>query len=152
MIRILIIISIVLISLESTVAQSADDFNTQLEEVSVDSLITLHKAFNNQYNSINGYRVQIFKGSGNSALENAEIIMAEFTADQTNTLAYISFMEPYYRIRVGDFKTRLEALNFLKIIKGTYPSSFVIKDNIELTELPKYQKTINYEQEDSSGY
>jgi len=133
------------------VAQS-DVIYDSSEELGVDSLINLHKEFNENYSSVMGYRVQIFKGSGNSALENAELMIEEFYEKELKTTAYISFMEPYYRIRVGDYKTRLEALSFLNKIKDEYPSAFVIQDKIELVELSKYQKTNNYEQENNSRY
>jgi len=38
------------------------------------------------------------------------------------------------------------------VIKGDYPSAFVIKDNIEFVDLPKYQKSLDHEQENSSRY
>jgi hypothetical protein len=122
------------------------------QEISVDSLLALHKDYNANYNTILGYRIQIFKGSGNQALINAETLKTEFLEEFENTAAYISFMEPDYKIRVGDYRSKLDALNFLRKIKKNYPSAFVIQENIELIVLPKYQKTENYEQEDNSRY
>ncbi len=121
-------------------AQSNYGYYGNTEEMTVDNLLELHKEFNSNFNSISGYRIQIFKGSGNTALESAEVLMDEFKEDNENTKAYISFSEPYYRVRVGDFRTRLDALNFLGEIKKAYPSGFVIQDNIEFIVLPKYQK------------
>lgn len=151
--RILITILVLVFSTLSTVkAQHVNDYNKHTEEISIDSLLKLHKEYNSHYNSIEGYRIQIFKGSGNNALENAENIIDEFSEKHEETTAYISFMEPYYRIRIGDYRTRLDALNFLRKIKNTYPSAFVIQNEIELIVLPKYQKAISYEQEDNSRY
>lgn len=151
--RIVIIILVFIFSTLSTVkAQYVEGYNMHTEKISVDSLLKLHKEYNNNYNSIEGYRIQIFKGSGNNALENAENVIDKFSEDHEDTGVYISFMEPYYRIRIGDYRTRLDALNFLRKIKNKYPSAFVIKNEIELIVLPKYQKTISYEQEDNSRY
>ncbi len=107
------------------------------DEVTVGDLLQLHKNYNKEYSNIVGYRIQIFKGSGNTAPENAQTIMDEFWENYPETGAYISFQEPYYRVRIGDFKTRLEALNFINKIKKSYPSAFVIQSNIELVVLPK---------------
>jgi len=106
-------------------------------EVTVENLLQLHKNYNSEYSSIVGYRIQVFKGSGNMAPKNAQVIMDEFWEKYPETGAYISFQEPYYRVRVGDFRTRLEALNFINKIKKSYPSAFVIQSNIELVVLPK---------------
>jgi len=151
--RIVIIILIFTFGTLNTVdAQSVESYYANTEEISVDSLLKLHREYNSQYSSIDGYRIQIFKGSGNNALEDAENIIDEFSEKHEDTEAYISFMEPYYRIRIGDYRIRLDALNFLKIIRRSYPSAFVIQSEIELIVLPKYQKTISYEQEDNSRY
>lgn len=150
--RIVIIILIFSFSTLSVVNAQSTEYYKYAEEIGVDSLLKLHIEFNSHFSSIEGYRIQIFKGSGNSALEDAENTIDEFSEKYEGTEAYISFMEPYYRIRIGDYRTRLDALNFLKIIKKKYPSAFVIQSDIELIVLPKYQKTISYEQEDNSRY
>lgn len=132
-------------------AQSSDGIYNNEDEASVNSLLMLHKEFTSNYSSISGYRIQIFKGSGNNALDNAETLMDEFSEEYEDIIAYISFMEPYYRVRVGDYRTRLDALNALRLIKKVYASAFVIKEDIELVVLPKYQNINSYEQEDNSG-
>jgi hypothetical protein len=144
------IIIICLLSLASLKAQYFSEHEFVSNEAAVDSLLKLHKIFNSNYKSISGYRIQIFKGSGNSSLENARIFRDEFSEDHENIPTYISFQEPYYRLRIGDFRDRLDAINFLRKIKNDYPSAFVIQDEIEFVILPKYQKSISYEQEDSS--
>jgi hypothetical protein len=40
-------------------------------------------------------------------------------------------------VRVGDFRTRLEALRFLKQVSTSFPSAFVVTDQINLREIPK---------------
>ena len=152
--RIVIVILVFTFSTLATAvnAQYTDAYYEHTKEIEVDSLLKIHKEYNSHHRNIDGYRIQIFKGSGNNALENAENIIDEFSEKYEETGAYISFMEPYYRIRIGDYRTRLDALNFLRKIKKSYPSAFVIQNDIEFIVLPKYQKTISYEQEDNSRY
>jgi hypothetical protein len=40
-------------------------------------------------------------------------------------------------VRVGDYRTRLEAEAFLKRISGNYPNAFVVKDEIDFPKLGK---------------
>ncbi len=96
----------------------------------IDSLIRLHKMQNLKYPYITGYRIQIYKETGNDALDSAWSVKTRFEETFEGTKAYISFREPYYRVRVGDFRTRLEALKFLDKVKRVYPYAWEIKDKI----------------------
>ena len=97
---------------------------------SVDSLISLHKRINKIDSLVPGYRIQIFFESGNfskkKALETAEEFKESFPLESF----YLSFNEPYYRIRVGDFRTMIEAKGFLVEILTDYPTAFVVKEMI----------------------
>ena len=44
--------------------------------------------------------------------------------------AYVSWKAPNYRVRVGDFRSRLEAEKVLQSILIGYPNAWVIKDEI----------------------
>ena len=105
----------------------------------IDNLLQLHIAYNETFPVLDGYRVHIFMESGNEALVNAENVKGKFEDKYRNISAYITFGEPYYRVRVGDFRTRLDASQFLQKINRKYPNAWVIKDKINLPSLPKYQ-------------
>jgi len=100
----------------------------------VDSLITMHVAHNQAYPFIEGFRIQLYKDSGNDALDAARDIMDKFHEDFPDIPAYLSFQEPYYRVRVGDFRTRLEALEQLEKIKRKFRNVWVIKDYIRFSD------------------
>ncbi len=99
----------------------------------VDQLVTLHKEHNQAYPYVQGYRIQLFKDSGNDALDAAHQIMDKFKGQFPDLNVYLSFKEPYYRVRVGDFRTRIEALDRLQDIKRKYRSVWIIKDNIHFS-------------------
>jgi hypothetical protein len=46
----------------------------------------------------------------------------------------MTYQQPNFKIRVGDFKTRLEALKFLKEVQGLYSTAFIVKDDVKLPE------------------
>ena len=52
-----------------------------------------------------------------------------FMLDYPGVQAYIVFDEPNFKVKVGDFRTRLEAYAFLQQIKETY-KGYIIRDNI----------------------
>lgn len=101
-------------------------------EQKLDSLMVLHKKLNAINNSIPGYRVQIYFESGNYSKSKANEVKNSFEQKYTGLTAYISFNEPYYRVRVGDFRTKIEAIGFLKKILRDYPSAYEVKDMITL--------------------
>ena len=83
-------------------------------------------------NTMDGFRVQIFMELGNYALEHAEKVKGEFTEKYPDVPVYLVFGQPYYRVRVGDFRTRLEAEHLYQQIKKEYSNAFVTADRIEL--------------------
>jgi hypothetical protein len=100
---------------------------------------------------MSGYRIQIFKESGNQALDEAHEIMDEFSEEFPDIPTYLSFQEPYYRVRAGNFRTRLEALDNLEKIKKKFRNVWIISDYIYYSDTIGQQKPDNYEQTDSSG-
>lgn len=111
----------------------------------IDSLVQLHIAYNEVFAVMPGYRIQIFMESGNEALNTAEEAKETFIEKYNQTPAYLIFSAPYYRVRVGDFRTRLQAEKFLQEINRHYPNAWVIKDDINFPELTNYQKLQDYE-------
>ncbi|MBW7847004.1 MAG: SPOR domain-containing protein [Bacteroidales bacterium] len=110
-----------------------------IQPVQLDSLIELSKR--PAFNKIEGFRIQIFMESGNMAVNHAQETIATFNNAFPDIPAYLSFGQPYYRVRVGNFRTRLEAESQLRYIAMTYPKAFVIKETIEPPAL--YPSTIN---------
>lgn len=103
----------------------------------IEQLLDLHIAYNNEFPFIEGYRIQLMMQSGNNALEQADEIKKEFEEINPQIDTYVTFREPYYRLRVGDFRTRLEAMEFLENIRRKYPQAWVIKDKITFPDLKK---------------
>ena len=97
---------------------------TVLKDVSIDRVIdTYHSSF-----QLTGYRVQI--GSETNS-HPAKRIRAAFIQKYNDVSAYEDYHQPYFKVRVGDFKTKLEAIKFQKEILSDFPNSFIVKDEIE---------------------
>ena len=143
--KILLVVSLCVSSIIVIAQQPNEGELTINTDPRIDKLVQLHIAYNEVYPFIDGYRIHIFLKSGNEALINAEEIKLEFEEKYENVVAYITFGEPYYRVRVGDFRTRLDAEKFLQQINRTYPNAWVTRDKINLPVLPKYQNTKEYE-------
>ncbi len=120
---------------QDTWAQEYTKGYTIYQDPIIDSLLILHKKFNAMDSRTEGYRIQIFFESGNNSKMLAQKIQESFMELFPETSAYISFKEPFYRVRVGDYKTRLEADRFLVQIKREYPNAWVIRDKINFPKI-----------------
>ncbi len=79
-----------------------------------------------------GYRVQIFYG-----LDRRETFseQARFKALYPRINTYITYKEPNYYLRVGDFRTRLEAQSLLNELRPQFPTLFIFREKINAPDL-----------------
>lgn len=80
--------------------------------------------------AVPGYRIQIFFDSGLNSSDRARQMRDEFMLKYPEIQAYVSWKAPNYRVRVGDFRSRLEAEKTIQLIMVDYPSAWVSKDEI----------------------
>ncbi len=98
-------------------------------DTKVNQMVDKHIELNSRVKTIQGYRVQIASFSGVNSKSSAFALRDRFMLDFPDIQAYIVFDEPNFKVKVGDFRTRLEAYAFLQQIKDTY-KGYLIKDNI----------------------
>ena len=81
--------------------------------------------------TLSGYRVRIFFDNKQTARVESEETLKRFESMYHDVVAYRTYANPYFKVTVGDFRTRSEAVKLLERIKGAFPSAFVVKENIE---------------------
>ncbi len=86
---------------------------------------------------IEGYRIQLFFDSEKDALNDAR---ARFFAQYPRIDTYTTYNAPNFFLRAGDFRTRLEAEKIKAEIEGQFPTSFIVKEKINLPRLEKDRK------------
>ena len=81
---------------------------------------------------LQGYRVRIFFDSDRTARAKSESIAATFMERYPGIKAYRSHVSPYFKVTVGDFRTRADAQRFASrlINSGAYQYVFVVKEQI----------------------
>jgi hypothetical protein len=100
-------------------------------------LLDKYAELNKLTETIPGFRVQIhFGGERDKARE----IKAKFLMSNPGVPAYDSYQSPNFRVRVGDFRTKLEAQKYLRSISSSFPSAFVVADDIQLPPLLNEEK------------
>ncbi|MDR2083410.1 MAG: SPOR domain-containing protein [Bacteroidales bacterium] len=91
-----------------------------------------------------GYRVQIYWDAGNNSKQGAYNMADEFYKNHQDIPAYITFKEPYYRVRVGDFRSKLDADKLLTNLNKNFKGSFVVKEFISIFDEP-YSPTSHWQ-------
>jgi hypothetical protein len=89
--------------------------------------VELNKAGSAEALNINGYRVQIFTGENR---KNAYDAQAKFQEEYPNIRTYIIYNEPNFKVRAGDFRTRLEAEKLQDDLKKWFTGMFIIPEKI----------------------
>jgi hypothetical protein len=106
-----------------------------IQDSRIDQLAEQYKKMNLKNQVVEGYRVQIFFDSGSNSKKRASDAMDEFISRYPATRVFLSFKAPYYRVRVGNFRTLAEAVGFQKKILTDYPNAFPVKEKIGFKEL-----------------
>ncbi len=84
---------------------------------------------------IPGYRIQIYSGSSRSARSGALQLISSFRNDFKNVEPHLVYNEPNFKVRVGDFRTKSEALKFMEKLIKTHNSAFIVKDYIDFPKV-----------------
>lgn len=94
----------------------------------VGTLVEKHTEIN-QRGKGKGYRVQIYFGSDKAKAKEMKAKFLNLYGREMR--AYEPYEQPNFKIRVGDFRTRMEAYRFWKKIKADFPTAFIVESDIE---------------------
>jgi len=89
-----------------------------IQDAKIEQLSERYRKMNLNNPETDGYRVQIFFDSGSNSKNKAAGIKSEFETTYLGVKTYLSYKEPYYRVRAGNFRTLIEAVGFQKKIFG----------------------------------
>ncbi|HOI31549.1 MAG: SPOR domain-containing protein [Bacteroidales bacterium] len=129
----------VLLSVNAVQAQNSISGSlVVIQDHRLDSLLWLQEQLFKDKQFIEGYRIQLFMESGNDAVTHAQELITKLSEDYPQWKAYLSYGQPYYRVRIGDFRNRLEAEAALQQLSRTYKQAFITRDQIAFPELSAF--------------
>jgi len=79
-----------------------------------------------------GYRVQIFYGSDRREVFSQQ---TKFKSLYPTLNTYMTYKEPNYYLRAGDFRTRLEAQHLMNELRPVFPTLFIFREKINAPDL-----------------
>lgn len=103
----------------------------------LDKMLNWHIEKNRKMDGMEGFRVEIFFSSDFDALEQAKTQKVNFLSKYPDYAVHIKYDAPNFKVRIGDFRTKNEALKLLKNIDRNYPMAFIVPDKIKFPSLKK---------------
>ena len=77
-----------------------------------------------------GYRIRVFYDNQQSARARSEAIAASIKNAYPDVRVYRTYESPNFKVSVGDFRNKAEALKVYNGLKQSYPTAFLIKEQI----------------------
>ncbi len=108
--------------------------DTIVQDERIEWLIEQHRRINESQDGVPGFRVQIYADSGSRSKLRTEREKVEFNEKYPDIGTYLIYEEPYFKLRVGNFRTRLDARRFLEKISSKYEYAFIVPDKIEFPD------------------
>ncbi|NPA37727.1 MAG: SPOR domain-containing protein [Chlorobi bacterium] len=106
------------------------------QEPGIDFLLDTHIEMNKRHRYFDGYRIQLYSGSGQRAKHSAMDVKAKLLELYPDEKVYLSFTAPFWRVRVGNYRNKNEALELLGKLRKKFPNAYIVKDGkIKLDDL-----------------
>ena len=101
-------------------------------EKGIEHLVNKYENILKNTGGINGWRLQLkFKAKESEIIK----IKLKFIKLFPNIPVFLEYQEPYYRIRVGNCRTKLEALKIKYLIKKHFTDTYPVPEIISITDL-----------------
>ena len=101
-------------------------------------LSVMGKSNNGFHDTSNGFRVQVFSSNTQrTAKSEAFKIERQIESEFPDVAVYVNYTSPFWKVRVGDFKTMTEAQAFRVQLMETFPNlkseTYVVKELINIS-------------------
>ncbi|KAB7732304.1 SPOR domain-containing protein [Rudanella paleaurantiibacter] len=95
----------------------------------VDEQLTSIADKNRSLRYASGYRIQVYVGNERQQAEAAKLQVYQSFPELT---AYLSYNQPTYKLKIGDFIRRMDAERYFGQIKQMMPSAMLQPDKIDV--------------------
>ena len=85
-----------------------------------------------------GFRVQVFSSNNHQSAKNEALQMEKYLLEQVTVKVYVNYFSPFWKVRLGDFRTYEEAQAFkeelIKQLPELQGESYIVKDKIQVLQ------------------
>lgn len=105
---------------------------------SINNLLKWHTHLNEKKKTFSGYRIQIYSANSYGCdINQLKDMRNKFEETFQDIPAYLKYFDPDFKIRVGNYHSRLESIPALYRIRKSYPSSYPVKTDISIEDLKR---------------
>jgi hypothetical protein len=76
-----------------------------------------------------GYRIQVYVGDARQKADQAKVYTYQ---NHPELNPYLSYRQPTYRLKVGDFMRRMDAERYLEMLKQQFASAILLPDRVDI--------------------
>jgi hypothetical protein len=117
-----------IIKAQNNVIHVADNANI-IADLNLSKLLDINLEKNEKTDKIPGFRIQVASSNNRFKIdEEREVAKKELQKFHTHVI----YDQPYYKLRLGDYKSRLDAMKHLQEILEIFSSAFIVKDEIKV--------------------
>lgn len=102
-----------------------------IQDSKLNDLVSKNVYLNEKLKYTPGYRLQVFFSSDRSARQESEKIKKKLKVTNPDLAVYIEYNAPFWKVKLGDFKTENEALRLRKKLMDDFPNSWVINEMVK---------------------
>jgi len=112
-----------------------------IQDAGIDKLLETDKMVNSKNPGFFGYRIQIFSGRSTDR-EKAFAVKQEFTDLFPEERAYVVYKAPDFRVRVGNFRSKIESIELYKACLKYFPNCYPVKTRILFSDMVPVQEEV----------
>jgi len=87
---------------------------------------------------IDGYRVQIYSSNQQQTAKTEALDLEERLRDKVSQTVYVQYLPPFWKVRLGDFRTYEEAKEYKKEFVQMFPDlmgdTYIVRDKIQVLQ------------------
>lgn len=94
----------------------------------IEQMMLVHLRVNQNTPGVEGFRIQLYSGTGARARQEAQNLRARFLTIFPGEKITIEYKAPFWNVRVGYYRHKHEALPLLKKVRVDFPGSYAVRD------------------------
>jgi len=87
---------------------------------------------------IDGYRVQVYSSNQQQSAKAEALDLEEKLKQKVNMTIYVQYIPPFWKVRIGDFRTYDEAKEYKKTFVQIFPDltgdTYIVRDKIKVLQ------------------
>ena len=92
----------------------------------------------NEWVEVDGYRVQVYSSNQQQYAKTEALELEEKLKNSITHSVYVQYLPPFWKVRIGDFRSYEDAKEYKKIFVEQYPNmvgdTYIVRDKIKVQQ------------------